>query len=239
LAIAFGVITFFSTLFGGLFALKLKSKFHLILGFSAGAVIGVVFFDLLPEALSLADKQYDINIVTLFAAAGFLIYMILDRMASLTNNTNENRNHVGKRGNLGAFSLSIHSLLDGVAIGLAFQVSFSIGILVTVAVVVHDFSDGINTVSIVLKDNGQSREAFRWLLVDATAPVVGVISTLFYKVPESSFGLILALFAGFFFYIGASDLLPESHNRYPTLWTTISTILGVAVIYTAIKFAGI
>lgn len=239
MAIAFGIITFFSTLFGGLFALKLKSKFHLILGFSAGAVIGVVFFDLLPEALSLAGKQYDITTVTLFAAAGFLIYMTLDRMASLTNHTNQNRNHVGKRGNMGAFSLSIHSLLDGVAIGLAFQVSFSVGILVTVAVVVHDFSDGINTVTIVLKDNGQSREALRWLLVDATTPIIGVISTLFYKVPASSFGLILALFAGFFFYIGAGDLLPESYQRYPKLWTTISTLLGVAVIYAAIKFAGV
>lgn len=239
MVILFGVITFFSTLIGGLLALKLKDKLKLILGFSSGAVLGVVFFDLFPEALTLADNTFSIIDITSLVIIGYAIYMVLDRMAVMATRQNSNHEHVGKRGKLGAGSLSLHSLLDGVAIGLAFQVSSSVGILVTVAVVAHDFSDGINTVSIVLKDSGQKSEALKWLLVDAIAPVIGVISTLFYKLPQSAFGLILALFAGFFLYIGASDLLPESQRRYPGIWTTLMTILGATVIYVAIMLSGL
>lgn len=229
-------ITFFTTMAGGLFALKFKDKLPLILGFSAGAVIGVVFFDLLPEALELGSRQYHIGMITSIAALGFMFYMMLDRLALLHKHSAKENNE--NRGNLGAGSLSVHSLLDGVAIGLAFQISSSIWIIIAVAVMVHDFSDGVNTVSIILKNDGPVRTAFKWLLIDALAPVIGVISTFFFKLPQSLFGLVLALFAGFFLYIGASDLLPESQHRFPSLWTTFMTILGIAIIYGAIRLAG-
>jgi len=135
--------------------------------------------------------------------------------------------------------LSIHSFLDGVAIGLAFQVSIAIGLIVAIAVLVHDFSDGINTVNMILKNSGTSKQAMRWLCTDAIAPTLGVISTLFFTLPKSALGIILALFSGFFLYIGASDLLPESHHNHPTYLTTVFTVLGVGVLYLAIKLAGI
>jgi ZIP family zinc transporter len=135
--------------------------------------------------------------------------------------------------------LSIHSFLDGVAIGLAFQVSAAVGVIVTTAVLVHDFSDGINTVNIILKNGGTKREAYKWLALDALAPVLGIISTLFFTLPQSALGIVLAIFAGFFLYIGASDLLPESHHTHPTLWTTLATIVGMLVLYSAIHLAGI
>ena len=104
---------------------------------------------------------------------------------------------------------------------------------------VHDFSDGINTVNIILKNKGDRGHAFRWLLVDAFAPVVGVVSTFFFTLPESALGVILAVFSGFFLYIGASDLLPESHHNHPTIWTTVMTVLGLAVLFIAIRIANI
>lgn len=108
-----------------------------------------------------------------------------------------------------------------------------------IAVLVHDFSDGINTVSLILKNAGSRQSALRWLLLDALAPVLGVASTLFFTVPENTLGVALALFAGFFLYIGASDLLPESHHRHPQVLTTIMTLLGLVVLYGAIQLAGI
>ncbi len=236
-----------STLLGGVFALRFKDKLHLILGFSAGAIIGVAFFDLLPEAIELGSKNFNISYITSITALGFIAYTILDRFVFLHshNNGDEHTHHeeitqrVNKRGVLGAGSLSVHSFLDGVAIGLAFQVSVSVGAVVAIAVLVHDFSDGINTVNLILKNSGSREQAFNWLLVDAVAPVFGVLSTLFFSVPESALGIILALFTGFFLYIGASDLLPESHHSHPTAWTTSATILGMAVLYGAIKLAGV
>lgn len=229
-----------ATLLGGMFALKFKDKLHLILGFSAGAIVGVAFFDLLPEAIALGSKSYDVSFITSISALGFIVYTVLDRFVFLHCHSEEEPNeHVTKRGVFGAGSLSLHSFLDGAAIGLAFQVSPGVGTVVAVAVLVHDFSDGINTVNLILKNGGSRAQAFKWLLADAVAPVLGVVSTLFYTVPEATLGIILATFAGFFLYIGASDLLPESHHEHPTAWTTFATVIGITVLYGAIKLAGV
>jgi len=230
-----GIAAFMSTLLGGWFALRISDKLHLILGFSAGAVIAVAFFDLLPEAIELAGKEHGVPAITSVAALGFLLYMVLDRTVVLHTGGDEGLGHHRRRGRLGAGSLSIHSFLDGVAIGLAFQVSASVGIIVAIAVLVHDFSDGINTVNLVIKNSGTSQEASRWLLLDAAAPVAGLASTIFFVLPETDLGLILALFCGFFLYIGASDLLPESYHAHPKKLTTAMTLLGAALLYAAIR----
>ncbi|MBI3633644.1 MAG: ZIP family metal transporter [Candidatus Vogelbacteria bacterium] len=232
------IATFFSTLIGGLFALHLKDRLHLILGFSAGAIIAVAFFDLLPEALDLAGKSYSTTTILAVLVAGFSTYLVLDRLILLHgNSTHEGGDE--KRGNAGAGSLSFHSFLDGVGIGLSFQVSAAIGAVVAAAVLTHDFSDGINTVNLVLKNKGERSRALWWLLVDAIAPVVGVLSTSFFVLPENKLGLLLALFSGFFLYIGASDLIPESYHSHPSHWTTVMTIIGILTLYIVIKLTSL
>lgn len=237
--IILGFATLFSTLLGGLFALRKRDDLHLILGFSAGAVIGVAFFDLLPESLDLAGKSFSNASITTIIAAGFLLYMVLNRIILLHPHSNlrdecENETH---QGILGAASLSLHSVLDGIGIGLAFQVSTSVGLVVAIAVLAHDFSDGINTVGVVLKHQGEWKQAFRWLLIDAIAPLIGIASTYFFTLKSDQLGLVLALFCGFFLYIGACDLLPESHHQHPKMNTSLMTLLGALVIYIAIHLA--
>ncbi len=222
---------FASTLGGGLFALELRDKLHLILGFSAGAVIGVAFFDLLPEAIGIGTKSHSPTQILAFAALGFLVYLVLDRILSFHGDSTH-------RGGFTASVLCIHSLLDGVAIGLAFQTSKSLGSIVAIAVLTHDFSDGINTMNIVLKNHGSRAAAFRWLVLDAIAPVIGITATLFFTLPGDGFGVTLALFGGFFLYIGASDLIPESYHAHPKFLTTAMTLLGAGVLYLAINLIG-
>ncbi|MDB5195171.1 MAG: hypothetical protein JWO84_355 [Parcubacteria group bacterium] len=228
---------FAATMLGGLFALRLKDRLHLILGFSAGAIIGVAFFDLLPEAIDLGTTAHLTSTVLSITALGFLIYLVLDRMLFMHSHDADD-GHI-HRGRVGAGSLSFHSLLDGIGIGLAFQISPTVGLIVAAAVLTHDFSDGINTVNLILKNSGSRTQAFKWLLIDAVAPVIGVLSTLFFKVPEAELGLLLALFAGFFLYIGASDLIPESHHAHPTRVTTFMTVLGIATLYVIIRLASL
>jgi zinc transporter ZupT len=229
---------FICTLLGGLFALRLRDQLHLILGFSAGAIIGVAFFDLLPESLALASSQYAISDILAITALGFLVYLGLDRYIVLHGHGHDHEDIHAERGIVGASSLSFHSFLDGIGIGLAFQVSPAVGIVVAAAVLTHDFSDGINTVSMIIRNNGSRGQAMRWLFIDAIAPVLGVLVTLLFSISDATLGLLLALFAGFFLYIGASDLIPESHHQHPTLWTTIMTIVGAAVLFAAIRLAG-
>jgi ZIP family zinc transporter len=218
---------------GGLFAIRLKSSSHLILAFSAGAVLGVFFFDLLPESFSLGIKQYSIEVIVLSIAAGFTVYFILDRLALL--HTHNHPGEHGQRGNLGAGSLSAHSFLDGLAIGTAFQFSSALGIIIAVAVIAHDFSDGVNTVTVVLKDKGKDLKALRWLMVDSLTPIAGGASTLFFHIPQPLFGLILGIFSGFFLYIGASDLLPESQRHVQSYKSILLALLGMILIYGAVK----
>ena len=106
-----------------------------------------------------------------------------------------------------------------------------------IGVIAHDFSDGINTVHLVLAGGGKKEGAARWLAADALAPVVGIASTFFFRVSAHAFSPILAVFCGFFLYIGASELVPESHHRHPQLWTSCATMAGLALIYVAIQFA--
>ncbi len=240
MVILIGIAASLSTFLGGWFALHLKDRLHLILGFSAGAVIGVAFFDLMPEAINLVGQTHTPSFVTSIIALGFALYLVVDRLVVLhRHHEDDPHEHApALRGTWGAGTLSLHSFLDGLGIGLAFKVSPAIGLVVAAAVLAHDFSDGINTVSMILKSGGIRRKALRWLTIDALAPLVGVLTTLLFTVSEESLGILIALFAGFFLYIGASDLLPESHHEHPKRWTTISTVAGMAFIYLIIKSAG-
>jgi ZIP family zinc transporter len=220
-----------STLLGGLFALRFQDKLHLILGFSAGSVIGLAFFDLLPESIEMSGAG-SVPSITSLIGLGFVIYLLLDRV-SVFHSAREAHSHDSHRGKLGAATLCFHSFVDGVAIGLAFQVGPRLGLLIALAVLLHDFSDGINTVNILMHHDGRDNSALRWLWMDAMAPVAGVASTLFFSLPPASFAKVLAVLCGFFLYIGATDLLPESQHGHPTRFTTLMTLLGMALLYAA------
>ncbi len=222
---------FLSTLLGGLLALRLRDKLHLVLGFSAGAVIGVAFFDLLPESINFGSSFHSPATILACSALGFLFYLVIDRIISFHGDA-------APRGGFAAAVLCVHSLLDGISVGLAFQASHQVGVIVAIAVLTHDFSDGINTMNVVLRNGGDRGQAFRWLLLDAVAPVAGVVSTAFFTLPGNAFGTALALFAGFFLYIGASDLIPESYHAHPKFLTTAMTLAGAAVLYAAIALIG-
>jgi ZIP family zinc transporter len=231
LLLAIAVAAFVSTLAGGLLALGLRDKLHLILGFSAGAVIGVAFFDLLPEAIDTARGFQSTAVILAWSALGFLSYLVLDRVLQV-------QGRAPPRASAGALVLCAHSLLDGVAIGFAFQGSRAVGLIVAAAVLTHDFSDGVNTMNIVLRNGGERARGLRWLLADAAAPAAGIAATRLWAMPSDRFGLALALFGGFFLYIGASDLIPESFHAHPKLLTTVMTLSGAGLLYVAVRLIG-
>jgi ZIP family zinc transporter len=237
---------FGATMLGGLVALRLRDRLHLILGFSAGAVVGVAFFDLLPEAVHLTIGTRSPASTMLFVAIGFLFYLLLDRLALLHAAGHDHGDHDHahehahgpQRGLLGAITLVAHSVFDGLAIGFAFQISSAIGLAVAIAVLTHDFSDGINTMNVVLKNGGSRADGLRWLLADSIAPAVGIVAAFFIPLPADLFGTVLAVFAGLFLYLGASDLVPESHHAHPKFLTTAMTIAGAALVYGVNLVAG-
>ncbi|HEY5105172.1 MAG TPA: ZIP family metal transporter [Caulobacteraceae bacterium] len=232
LLIALGIATAAATFLGGSLALRFAKLIHLILGFSAGAVIGVALLDLLPEALELGGAHAARGLAGM-AAAGFIGYFVVDRAMLIGAAARP-----GHRGHMGAASLTVHSFLDGLGIGLGFQVSAAVGAVLAIAVLAHDFSDGVNTVNISLQASGDPATARRWLIADAAAPIAGIAASRVIVVPQPQLAGVLAVFTGFFLYIGASELLPDSHQRHPRAWTTVATVLGVALIWLAVRLAG-
>jgi len=226
-----GLAAGLATLAGGVLALRLAERVHLILGLSAGAVVGVALLDLLPEALKLAPPD-QIGETTSLVALGFLVYLVIDRSFLLLA-----KERGGHRGHLGAASLTAHSILDGLAIGLGFQASPAVGAVLAAAVLAHDLADGANTVAVSQIGGRSVLRARIWLAVDAMAPLAGIgISRLMSPGPQV-LAWLLALFAGFFLYIGASELLPGSYHGHPSVWTTATTVLGVAVIWAVVRLA--
>jgi ZIP family zinc transporter len=112
-------------------------------------------------------------------------------------------------------SLIVHSTLDGLAIGLAFQAGAGLGLIVLLAVLAHDFADGMNVVTLALDAARGRRLAIAFLIVDALAPVVGAGLSLVVAIPDVALGWLLAGFSGVFIAIGASHLLPESQHERP------------------------
>ena len=226
LAIALGA--FAATMTGGLMALKLAGKLPLVMGFSAGAVIGVAFFDLAPEALESGAGFYEPRTLLAVAALGFFLYVVLDRLVARHDCEGQAK---PARGMLGAASFSAHSVLDGFAMGLAFQASREIGLVVAAAVLAHDFADGLNTVSLMLTHGNTRRRAAMLLALDAVTPVIGAALTLLFTVPDRGLLIYLGVFAGFLLYIGASDILPEAHADHPSLATLSLTVAGAVMMY--------
>lgn len=231
--------TLFSTLAGGLLAIRYKDRMHRLLGFAAGAVMGLVIFDLLPEIFELVH-HIEINETwpMLALAAGFLGFHIVEK-SILIHHGQEEEYGAHKHPQVGiasALALIGHSFLDGVGIGLAFQVDATVGIAVAIAVIAHDFTDGINTASLMLVNNNSSKRTIGFLLLDAMAPILGAISTLFFQVSDSGLVIYLGFFAGFLLYIGASEILPEAHSKHSSYLTIFFTVLGVAAMFLITRF---
>ena len=239
-AILLSVATFFSTSFGGLFSIKHKDKLHRIMGFTAGVLLGVVFFDIFPEIINLIkDNSFNPTGAMVALVLGFLLFHILEKTI-LIHHSHEDTYADHKHPHVGVFSalaLAGHSFMDGVGIGLGFQVSPTVGVLVAIAVIAHDFTDGMNTVTLILTHKNTTEKARWFLLLDALTPVLGATSTLFFRLPESFLVLYLGFFAGFLLYIGASDILPEAHSKHSSIKTIFLTLAGIILIFIVTRFA--
>jgi ZIP family zinc transporter len=233
IAIPLAGLTVISTLSGGLFAFRLREHMHMLIALSGGIVVAVALFEVLPEAI---ETLGDPGRVGTFAGIGFLVFFLAHRLLVLhhRDEDEEARGHA-QVGVLGAAGLSAHSFVDGLGIGLAFDVSTSTGLLVFVAVVSHDFADGLNTVSFVLRQGGTVERARRWLTIDAVAPLLGAIVGTVIGVSEERLGELLALYVGFFLYMGATDLLPEAHE-HPS-WKRVSLTLAGFIAIFAVSLA--
>lgn len=228
-------LTFLAILAGGLVALRFKDRLHLVLGFAGGAVIATALFELIPEMVELGELfGISLTNLLLISAFGFLFFHILERVVVFQSckdgkcEEEHGHQHVGV---LSASGFSLHAFFDGLGIGLGFLTSFELGLVIALAILAHNFSDGINTATVILRNRGNQREAIKWVLVNAIAPIVGVGASFFLSGATNLLPYILSFYTGFFLYLGASDLIPEAHHRHSSYYTILATLMGFVAVY--------
>jgi ZIP family zinc transporter len=233
-------ITFLATLAGGYTAAKNRSKFGYIAAFSAGVLIAVPLFQLLPTSLTLAAKtNVTAQEVLYVTGLGFIFLYMLERLLAVkkvrSGDTWKFERH-STGGFYGASELALHSFVDGFSIGVGFHFNFQIGMVIALAVIFHDFPDGMNTVTVMLKSGNSLKSSLRMLMLDAVTPVLGAIVSLFITSVDRYLVYLLPFFAGGFLYLGASDLLPEAHDEISPAMAFGISLIGFLVIFIASKF---
>ena len=241
LAIVLAAVTATATAAGGLLALRAKDRLHLVLGLAAGLLLGLVAFDLLPEVFSMSNLELlGAPAVSIALVAGFLLLHIYERAFGSHEPAESEYGHdhehsINVAGGLGALAMGGHVFLDGMALGVAFSIDEKLGIAVFVALLVHAFSDGLNTVSLLIKSGKWTRKGV-WLLgVDSIARISGALVGSSLALSENFTALYLAAFSGILIYLATSHILPEAHARHASRWTLVSTIAGVLVMWALVS----
>ncbi len=233
-------VTFLATLAGGFVAARNRSKFGIIAAFCAGVLIAVPLFQLLPASLKLADSlKTPASDVLYMMGLGFVFLYMLERLLSVKKVPSGDgwkyvRHSTG--GIYGASELVLHSFADGFAIGVGFHFDFQIGIIVALAVILHDFPDGMNVITVMLGSGNSLKSSMRMLLLDAATPVLGATAALFITSVDRYLVYFLPFFAGGFLYLGASDLLPEAHDETSPAVAFWVSIVGFLVVFVAARF---
>lgn len=225
LALVFAGLSFFSTVAGGVAAIRWRDHVQALAALAGGVVLGAAFFDLLPDAI---DRALALRISSQLPVGaclvGFLGFYTLERFLHHHHEEDEGPSRAGA---VGASGFIVHSLFDGLAIGLGFHVDTALGLLVAVAVIGHDFSDGLNTVSYLVTHRQPVRRSWQLLLADALAPLFGATVALLVPVPPVVFPVAIGFFSGLFIYAASNTLLPRAKEL--ALTTALPLTLGGAV----------
>ena len=233
MAIALAALTAIATSAGGFLAIRSRDRLHLVLGLSAGLLLGLVAFDLLPEIFELNTNVFgNVPIVSIAFVFGFLALHFAEQIfgshePAESDYGHEHNHSANIAGTLGALAMGGHVFLDGVALGLSFKISNALGLAVFIAIVFHAFSDGLNTVSLLIKSGHWSKRAISLLGLDAIMRISGAAFGTYVVISESSLALYLAMFSGFVIYLATSHILREAHSRHPSKMTILATVIGV------------
>jgi ZIP family zinc transporter len=237
IALALAAVTAIATTAGGLLAIKSRDRLHVVLGLAAGLLLGLVAFDLLPEVFELNTNEFNhVPAVSVALLGGFLLLHIFERALGshepLDSEYAADHKHTHNlAGTVGALAMSGHVFLDGVALGVAFQVSNSLGFAIFAALLVHAFSDGLNTVSLLIKAGNWTKRGIWLLAVDAVMRIGGAALGTYVTISDPFLGLYLAAFAGMLIYLATSHILPEAHAKHGSKLTLLATAAGILIMW--------
>jgi zinc transporter ZupT len=229
-----------AALAGGFTAIKSRTKLHIAMSITSGLVLGLVAFDLLPEIFEgIENTGLDSIWPMLTLVLGFLLFHIVEKFILVHEGVESEYgpHRHPKLGILRAVALVGHSFLDGLSIGVGFQVSQEVGYAVALAVIGHRFADGFDTASFMLLHKNSVKRVVNFLGVVVLMPVIGGLTSLIYTFSESALVVYLGFFAGLLMYIAASNILPQAHTKNISIKSVGYTFIGVAFIFMVTRLA--
>ena len=239
-------IIFYSTIAGlstilGIILVLLNNEWvlkhsHFMNSFAAGLILGIAFFHLFPESMELSENAL------LFIFIGFLLFYILENVMVIHSGAEvhfkEGTNPQHSKGLVMFTGLFFHSLLDGIIIGVGFEIDPKVGVLTSLGVILHELPEGITTFSILLSSIRKATALKLSVAVGLATPVGAILSLTFLSaLSENAIGILLAMAGGSFLYISASDLIPETHKE-KGYRNTVSLLLGVFFLFIISKTLG-
>jgi len=229
----------------GVFALSLKEKtLHSILfvlvAFSAGTILGAVYFDLLPEAMELVGE----SVAAVYITLGFTVFFFLERFIYWYHGHGHesdisvempDRTTAKSFAYLNIIGDGIHNFVDGTVIAGSFLAGFPVGLATTIAVIFHEFPQEIGDYGILVYSGFKRSKALLLNFVVALAVILGgTLAVIFLETVQALGGVLVAFSAGGFIYLGASELIPELHKEKGFTKSVVQFIvflLGIALIW--------
>ncbi len=219
---------------------KLRSYIQYAISLAVGVLLGVVFLDVLPEALEAGEEVgMDKHGIFLWVLGGFLFFFVLERIL-LVYHCHEGKCPVHIFGYLSLLGDAVHNFIDGVIIALAFFVDIKLGILTAVAVVLHEIPQEMSDFLLLLHAGFSRARAMLYNFLIALTAVLGAVLTyIFSGTVEGLIAPALAIVSGNFLYIAAVDLIPELHEAEHTRKKTavltqfLLIVLGISIIWLA------
>ena len=228
------MIAFIATLSAGLFVKKLKNNIGIVCAFSAGFFIALSSFELLPDILALApEAQISLDKLFLTAVVGFVFLFAINRSFSklhMKKHMMTNTAFQPRIGLLSTLEFCSHAFLEGIAIGVSFQLQFGLGLFIAIAVVSHDFCDGISTLALMLNSGNSLKSSMRMLFVGAIAPALGAVTSLFFGIQKYFLVYALSFLFGSFLYLGSGTLLPDAYRMNRPIVTIVFFLIGFFLI---------
>jgi zinc transporter ZupT len=246
----FGTLAALANLVGGL--LLIKSGAHrfgerflkYLVALGAGFMLAAIFIEILPETVNIwTESNKSVNAAKAIAGSMTLLlggYLLIQ----LFEHTIAPHFHFGAETHPESFmrpsaaytavgGLWIHTFFDGVSIAAAFLVSFKVGLLIFIAILLHKMPEGFTVASIMLASGRSTRKALLATLAIGAATLAGVVGIALLKERISSIvAYALPFSAGVTLYVAASDLIPEvnqKEERNPMV--SIVVFAGVALFY--------
>ncbi len=228
-----------AALLGGFVAIHSRKQLHAAMALTSGLILGLVAFDLLPEVFEGIESQnLDSTWPMVLFVVGFLVFHAVEKLI-LVHEGAENEYGPHRHPKLGfarAIALAGHSFLDGLSIGVGFQIDPSVGLAVALAVIGHRFADGFDTANFMLLHKNKISQIKGFLAIVVIMPIIGGLASLVVTFSEATLSLYLAFFAGLLMYIAASNILPQAHTKTSSYKAISLTVLGVLFMFVITRF---